>query len=152
MALVKFNPMRDLLNFEREVSRIINNFERTFENGSSLPEEFENAVWSPLSDIYEDKDNFKIKLDLPGMKKEDVKINMENNMLSISGERKQEKETDNSKYHRVERVYGKFYRSFTLPEFIEHEKIDAEFKDGQLTVTIPKSEKAKPKQLEIKIK
>lgn len=152
MALVKFNPVRDLLNFEREVSRIINNFERSFDSDNSLPQEFENAIWSPLSDISEDKDNFKIRLDLPGMKKEDVKINMENNMLSISGERKQEKESDNSKYHRVERVYGKFYRSFTLPESIEHEKIDAEFKDGQLTITVPKSEKAKPKQLEIKIK
>ncbi|HZW39510.1 MAG TPA: Hsp20/alpha crystallin family protein [Ignavibacteriaceae bacterium] len=152
MALVKFNPVRDLLNFEREVSRIINNFERSFDSDNSLPQEFENAIWSPLSDISEDKDTFKIRLDLPGMKKEDVKINMENNMLSISGERKQEKESDNSKYHRVERVYGKFYRSFTLPESIEHEKIDAEFKDGQLTIIVPKSEKAKPKQLEIKIK
>jgi HSP20 family protein len=114
--------------------------------------EYENAVWAPLTDISEDEDNFVLKLDLPGIKKENVKINYENGQLSISGERKHESEKKNAKFHRVERSYGKYFRSFNLPSKIQEDKIDAEFKDGQLTITVPKSEEAKPKQIEVKVK
>jgi HSP20 family protein len=154
MAIVRWNPSRDLMNIEREFNRIFNSFNRRFGFGDSDEEaaEYENAVWSPLTDISEDEDSYKLKLDLPGVKKEDVKINYENGQLSISGERKQETEKKNSKYHRVERSYGKYFRSFNLPSKIQEDKIDAEFKDGQLTITVPKSEEVKPKQIEVKVK
>ncbi len=152
MTLVRFNPMRDMLNFEREISRLFN----SFENKVGFPkkevdEELENAVWSPLTDITEDKDNFFLKLDLPGVAKEDVKISFNNGQLCVSGERKQEKEEKETTYHRVERIYGKYYRSFTLPKEIKLNEITADFKNGQLSVTIPKAEEIKPKELEIKV-
>jgi len=153
MAIVKWNPAKELLNVEREFNRFFNTFGRHFGISSGeIDEEFENAVWMPLTDIIEDKDNYVLKLDLPGISKNDVKISYSDGQLMISGERKQEKESKDSKYHRVERSYGKYYRSFTLPQKIQEDKIDAEFKDGQLTITVPKSEKAKPKELDIKIK
>jgi len=153
MAIVKWNPAKELLNVEREFNRFFNTFGRHFGISSSeIDEEFENAVWMPLTDIIEGKDNYVLKLDLPGVSKNDVKISYSDGQLMISGERKQEKESKDSKYHRVERSYGKYYRSFTLPQKIQEDKIDAEFKDGQLTITVPKSEEAKPKELDIKIK
>jgi len=153
MAIVKWNPAKELLNVEREFNRFFNTFGRHFGISSGeIEEEFENAVWMPLTDIIEGKDNYVLKLDLPGVSKNDVKISYSDGQLMISGERKQEKESKDSKYHRVERSYGKYYRSFTLPQKIQEDKIDAEFKDGQLTITVPKSEEAKPKELDIKIK
>ncbi|HSD64093.1 MAG TPA: Hsp20/alpha crystallin family protein [Ignavibacteriaceae bacterium] len=154
MAIVRWDPSRDLLNIEREFNRMFQSFNNRFGFGDSDNDvmEYENAMWTPLTDISEDDNNFTLKLDLPGVKKEDVKINYENGQLSISGERKQEHEKKNSKYHRVERSYGRYFRSFNLPSKIQEDKIDAEFKDGQLTITVPKSEDAKPKQIEVKIK
>lgn len=114
-------------------------------------QEYDNAVWMPLTDIYEDKDNYRIKADLPGIKKNAVKISYSIGELSISGERLQESETKEAKCHRVERTFGKYYRSFTLPKEIKEDKIRAEFKDGQLTVTIPKTDEVKPKEIEISV-
>lgn len=153
MALIRWNPERELLNIEKEFNKMFNLLGNRFVNKESNDENGYNvAEWSPLTDIYEDDDNFKLKVDLPGVKKEDVKISYADGQISISGERKQENESKNSKYHRVERTYGKYYRSFTLPTKILEDKIEAEFKDGQLVINIPKSEEAKPKQLEIKVK
>ncbi len=152
MTLVKWNPAKELLNFEREFNKIFNTFGSRFGlTGSETNEEYENAVWMPLTDIIEDEDNFVLRLDLPGVNKDDVKISYADGQLSISGERKQEKESKDSRYHRVERTYGKYFRSFTLPSKIKEDKIDAKFKDGQLTITVPKAEEAKPKQIEIKV-
>lgn len=152
MALIRWNPEKELLNIEKEFSRMFNLFGNRFGLSKTDEDEYGTAEWSPLTDIYEDEENYKLKVDLPGIKKEDVKISFSDGQLSISGERKQENENKNSKYHRIERTFGKYYRSFSLPQKIVEEKIDAEFKDGQLIVNIPKSEEAKPKQLEIKIK
>ena len=153
MALVRFNPVRDLLDVEREFSRMFRSFENRFKVSKSVDSEngYENAVWMPLTDIFEDKDNYKIKADLPGMNKDDVKISFTDGQLSISGERSQEKEAKDSKCHRVERTYGKLYRSFNLPKEIKADEIKAEFKDGQLTITIPKAEEVKPKEIDIKV-
>jgi HSP20 family protein len=153
MAIVRFNPVRDLLNVEREFNRMFKSMEDRFGlfKKEEYDEEFDNAVWMPLTDIYEDTDNYKIKADLPGAKKEDVKISFSDGKLSISGERSQEQETKDAKCHRIERTFGKYYRSFTLPQEIKEDKIKAEFKDGQLTVTIPKAEEVKPKEIEIKV-
>lgn len=147
----------ELLNVEREFNRMFHNLSDRFGfgNGDEIEREFESAVWSPLSDVYsdvyEDKDNYVLKLDLPGIKKEDVKISFVDGQLNISGERKQEKESKDGTYHRVERNYGKYFRTFTLPSKIKQDSINAEFKDGQLTITVPKSEEAKPKEIAIKV-
>ncbi len=150
MTLVKFNPMRDLLDVEREFNRLFNVFRGRFDTDETTSE-LENAVWMPLADICEDNDHFKLKLDVPGVSKDDIKISYSDGKLNISGERRQESESENSKYHRVERVYGKFYRSFTLPQKIREDKIEAEFKNGQLIVNVPKSEEAKPREISIKV-
>ncbi|HMN23048.1 MAG TPA: Hsp20/alpha crystallin family protein [Ignavibacteriaceae bacterium] len=154
MTLVRFNPNRDLIDFEREFNKMFNSFENRFgiSKSKDVDTEYENAVWAPLTDIYEDNDKFSLKVDLPGIKKEDVKISFTNGKLNISGERVQESESKDAKCHRIEKSYGKYFRSFNLPELIQSEKINAEFADGQLTITIPKAEEAKPKEIEIKVK
>lgn len=149
MTLVRFNPTRELLNVEREFNKLWNSFSNRF--GKEENNEYDNAVWSPLTDISEDKDNFYLHADLPGVTKDNLKLNFVDGKLTISGERSQEKEEQGKTFHRVERSFGKYYRSFTLPEKIIADKISAEFKDGQLTVKIPKAEEAKPKELQIKI-
>lgn len=107
--------------------------------------------WSPSADIAEDDKQYSITLELPSVAREDVKVTLENGVLTIHGERKFEKEVKEKKYHRIERAYGSFHRSFTLPDDAEAKKIDAQVKEGVLTVTIPKSEEAKPKSIEVKV-
>ncbi len=154
MTLIKYNPGRDLLEFEREFNKMFNSFGDRFglTKSKETDAEYENAVWMPLTDIYEDKDKFTLKIDLPGIKKEDVKISYTNGNLNISGERVQESENKDAKCHRMEKSYGKYFRSFSLPELIQADKINAEFNNGQLTITVPKAEEAKPKEIEIKVK
>lgn len=152
MAIVRWNPSRELLNVEREFNRFFNSIGNRFFLKDSDNDEYENAVWTPLTDISETDDNYLLKVDLPGIKKEDVKISFNDGKLTISGERKQETEEKDSKYHRVERSYGKYFRSFSLPQKIKEDKIDAEFKDGQLKITVPKAEEAKPREIEVKVK
>lgn len=152
MALVKWNPAKELLNIEREFNRMFNSLSSRFGFGENGDDELENAVWMPLTDIIEEDDKYVLHLDLPGISKKDVKISYSNGQLTISGERKQEKEKKGATYHRVERTYGKYYRSFNLPDKIKEDKIEAEFKDGALTITIPKAEEAKPKEIEVKVK
>ena len=109
------------------------------------------AEWSPLVDITEDEKEYLIKAEVPEIKKEDIKLLVQDNVLTISGERKSEKEEKGKKYHRVERTFGSFMRSFTLPEDADGSKVAAEYKDGMLNVRLPKSEKAKPKSIEVKV-
>ena len=109
------------------------------------------AQWSPLVDITEDEKEYIVKAEIPEMKKEDIKINVHDDVLAITGERQYEKEEKGKKYHKVERAYGSFMRRFTLPEDADGSKVSAEYKDGILNVHLPKSEKAKPKAIEIKV-
>ena len=109
------------------------------------------SSWSPAVDIIEDEKEFLVKVSLPDVKKEDAHVSVENGVLVISGERKFEKEEKNKRYHRTERSYGSFTRSFSLPEGADPAKVRAEFKDGLLRVHMPKSETAKPKQIEVKV-
>jgi HSP20 family protein len=130
-------------------------FNRLFEGWNTLPfgeEAFPLTRWTPACDVYETDKEIVVKAELPGLKKENVYVNLENNVLTIHGERKFEEETRKEDYHRVERAYGEFMRSFTLPAFVDIAKIGAEFKDGILMLTLPKREGAKPKQIEVKIK
>jgi HSP20 family protein len=110
------------------------------------------TTWVPACDIYETEKEIVVKAELPGLKKEDVFVTIENNVLMIKGERRFAEEIKRENFHRVERTYGEFLRSFTLPTFIDAAKILAEFKDGVLMVTLPKREEAKPKQIEVKVK
>ena len=152
MALVRWNPARELLDVDREFKRMFNSLENRFGFGKENDnEEYESAVWMPLTDIAENKDSYTLKLDLPGVDKKDVKISYSNGELQISGERKEEKEEKDSKYHRVERSFGKYFRSFKLPEKIKDDQINAEFKNGSLNILIPKAEEVKPKEIDIKV-
>ena len=108
------------------------------------------AKFRPLVDVYEKEDAFHIKAELAGVKPEDVKIEIHNNVLTVSGERNLEKEDEKNGYRRVERRYGSFDRSFSLPETVESEKIDADFKDGVLTVILPKRAESQPREIEVK--
>jgi HSP20 family protein len=118
-----------------------------------LPEEsWSITTWTPSCDIYETDNEIVVKAELPEVKKENIYVGLENNMLTIRGERKFEEETKKENYHRVERSYGEFMRSFMLPSFADPNKINAEYKDGVLRVTIAKREETKPKQVEVKVK
>jgi HSP20 family protein len=131
-------------------NRLSNFFGRTPARlGDTKEESMTVAEWAPLVDITEDEKEYIIKTELPEVKKEDVKVAVENGLLTIVGERKFEKE-ENKKYHRIERAYGRFVRSFIVPDYVEADKVSAEFKDGVLKVHLPKSEKTKPKQIEVK--
>jgi HSP20 family protein len=110
------------------------------------------TAWTPPCDIYETEKELVLKMELPEMKKEDVHVMLENNVLSVRGERKFEEKVNRENYHRFERNYGEFLRSFTLPAFVEGNKILAAFMDGLLTVTLPKNTAAIPKQIEVKVK
>jgi HSP20 family protein len=107
--------------------------------------------WTPACDIFETDKELVLKFELPEVKKENVKVTMENNVLTLRGERKFEEETNRENYHRVERRYGEFMRSFSVPMFVDATKIMAEFKDGLLTVTLPKREEARAKQIQVKV-
>jgi len=153
MTLTRWNPTREILGMEKEFSKFFDSFNNRFGLKTSIDDdEFMNAVWSPLTDVVENEEKYSLRLDLPGVKKEDVKIKFVNGQLSISGERHSESEKKDSTYHHIERAFGKYYRAFNLPEKIVEDKISADFKDGILSVTIPKAEEAKPKQIEVKIK
>ena len=110
------------------------------------------ATWMPACDIYENNNEIVVKVELPEVKREDVRVSIENNILTIHGERKLSEETKKENYHRVERNYGEFTRSFTLPGFVDTNKVNAEFKDGILRVTLAKREEAKPKYVEVNVK
>ena len=109
------------------------------------------AQWSPVVDITEDDKEYHIKAELPELRKEDVKVAVDHGVLTISGERKFEKEETGRKYHRIERSYGSFARSFSVPDDADDARVSAEFKDGLLTVLLTKNEKARPKSMEVKV-
>jgi len=154
MSLIRWNPTRDLASFpsdiftvQREMNRMFDSFFRGADEPSLL-----SSSWIPAVDVAEEDNEYVVKLELPGVNKDDVKITVESNTLTIRGEKKSEKESKEKNYHRMERSYGSFQRSFTLPTSVKNDKIDAEYKDGILSITLPKAEEAKPKQIEVKVK
>jgi HSP20 family protein len=146
-TLTRWEPLRDMEEFQNRLSTLLG---RPLRRGNGR-EEITLPEWTPLADITENDREYLIKAELPEMKKEDVKVTVENGVLTISGERKFEKEEKKKKYHRVERGYGTFMRSFTLPDDAEAGKIKADFKNGLLTVHLPRTEHAKPKQIEVNV-
>jgi len=156
MSLIRWNPTHeidrwpsDFFGIQREINRVFDNFVR---GGVQADENFQMSYWTPAVDIAEQENDYVVKMELPGVNKDDVKISLESNILTIKGEKKQEKEEKNKNVHRLERTYGSFQRSFTLPTTVKSDTIDAFFKEGVLTISLPKAEEAKPKQIEVKVK
>ena len=147
MALVRWSPIRNAFTINSELDRLFDNFlsERA---GSS--DDLSDGL--PAIDVEETEQEFVVTAEIPGMNKKDIKISFENNYLSLSGEKKAEKEAKEANFYRRERSYGKFSRSIPVPVGVMLDKIEAVYDQGVLTVKIPKTEEAKPKQIEIKVK
>ncbi len=145
-----WSPFGDVWDLQDEVNRLF----RSFGGGMARRNEegTENALWAPSVDIAEDKEAVKITAELPGMRQGDVKINVENGVLTLRGERKFSDETKKENYCRIERSYGAFSRSFSLPPTVEPDRIKATMKDGLLEILVPKKEEAKPKEIQIEVK
>jgi len=147
MTLVRWDPFRELESMSDRLNRV---FARPTLSTSGR-EALTVADWMPTVDISETDSEYLIKAELPEVKKEDVKVTVENGVLTLQGERRQEKEEKGKKYHRVERSYGSFVRSFTLPESVDESAVKAEYKDGMLNLHLPKTEKVKPKSIDVKV-
>lgn len=148
-SVTRWDPFRELDDLQNRLSTLFGR--APVRKEGEKQEALRVAEWAPLVDIIEDEKEYTIKAELPDVKREEVKISVQNDVLSITGERKYEKEEKNKKYHRVERAYGSFSRSFTVPEDADADGVSAEFKDGLLQVHLPKSEKVKPKTIEVKV-
>ena len=146
--LTRWDPFREMDDLQKRLNSIFGLSPARQINGK---EEMTVAQWLPLVDITEDEKEYLIKAELPEVRKEDVKVTVENGVLTISGERKLEKEEKDKRYHRIERAYGSFTRSFQVPDDADEAKVGAEFKDGVLVVRLAKSEKARPKSIEVKV-
>lgn len=153
MSLIRWNPTRDLASFpsgmftlQKEMNKMFDSFFSGVDEPSLL-----NGTWVPAVDVAEEHDAYVVNMEIPGVNKDDVKITLESNILTIRGEKKAENEVKERNYRRTERSYGSFQRSFTLPMTVKNDRIDAIYKDGILTVTLPKAEEAKPKQIEVKV-
>jgi HSP20 family protein len=147
--LTRWDPFKEFDELQNRLSTLFGRAAARRQDGGN--EAMTVAEWSPLVDITEDDKEYLIKAELPEVRKEDVKVTVENGVLTITGERKFEKEEKGKKYHRVERAYGNFVRSFALPDDADANKVNAEFKDGVLKVHVTKSEIARPKQIEVKV-
>jgi HSP20 family protein len=147
MNIVRYDPFRELRSLQDEMNRL---FSSSFSRGGTNDEQMWSGSWTPSVDISENKEQIVLEAELPGMKPEDVEISIENNVLTLRGERKFEKKEDNENLHRVERSYGVFTRSFTLPLTVNAENATAEFENGVLRLTLAKKEEAKPRRIEIK--
>ena len=148
MAIVRWQPFSTLAA-EREFDRLFRDSFTTF--GGEREAEPSTRPWAPAVDIYETENSIVLKAELPGIDPKDVEVRVEDNTLYLKGERKFEKETKDENYHRVERSYGSFARSFSLPNSIDADKVVAEYKDGVLNLTLPKREEAKPKTIRINV-
>ena len=145
MAVVRWDPFRDLNLLQDRMNRLFDDAGR----GWRADEPAATTTWSPAVDIFETEGEIIVKAELPGMERKDITLHLENNVLSLRGERKFEKETKDENYHRIERSYGAFSRSFSIPATVDEENIRAEYKDGVLNIVLPKKEQARPKQIKI---
>ena len=147
MAIVRFEPYCGTSSAQNQFDRFLREaFSPVFGAG-----EASTRTWAPPVDIYENGDNLVLKAELPGINPDDVEIRVEDNTLYLKGERKFEKEVKEQNYHRVERSYGTFTRTFSLPNSVDADKVAANYKDGVLTLTMPKKEEAKPKTIKIEV-
>jgi HSP20 family protein len=156
MSLVRWNAARDLpafpsdlLTMQREINRVFSNF---FREGTRGDEAIMPSAWMPVADLVEEDDAYVVRMEIPGVAKEDVQITIQGGVLAVRGEKKKEKEICGSQYHRMERSYGSFTRSFAFPSAVKTDAIDAAYKDGILQVTLPRADDAPRKQIEVKVR
>ncbi len=147
MAIVKYNPFRELRAMQEQMNRLLD-LAWNREPGEELRE----GIWQPPVDIFEDAESLIIKAELPGIEQKDIDVRIEDNTLTLRGERKQDQEVKKENYHRIERYYGSFQRSFSLPATIDQEKVKATCDKGVLTIILPKKEEIKPKQISVEVK
>jgi len=145
MELIRWEPFRNFGNLHSVFNDL---FDGSFDRS---PAQLRTSKWYPAVDVLEGKDTYLIRAELPGMKKEDIKVEIHDGMLVLSGERQSEKPAEGVEYRHVERVAAKFWRSFSLPETVKQDGIEASYKDGVLEVRVPKAEEAKPRQIEISV-
>ena len=147
MAIVRYNPFRDLRTIQEQMNRLLD-LAWNRETG----EELKDGIWQPPVDIYEDANTVTIKAELPDVEQKDVEVKIEDNTLILRGERKLDQSVRKENYHRIERYYGSFQRSFALPQTIDQKKVKASCDKGVLTITLPKKEETRPKQIHVEIK
>ena len=146
MNLVKWNPWREMETFSDRVNRL---FSGSFFPTVWVSEESGLRDWRPVVDVFDHDEKVVIKAELPGVDKKDIHVDVKDGILTLRGERSYENELKEENYHRKERAFGKFHRSFALPEGLDPDKIEADYKDGVLKVEIPKSEEKKPKEITV---
>ncbi len=147
MAIVRWmDPFRDVMGIQDRMNRL---FEEILTRGRGREEGLEAGAWMPAVDIYETEDDVVVKAELPGVKKDEVGVEVKGGVLTLRGERKHAKEVKEENYHRIERSYGTFLRSFTLPTTVEEDKVTAKLAEGVLEIRLPKKAEAKPKQIRI---
>ena len=146
MAVIKWDPFRDLNMLQDRMNRLFEDAGRGIRRSE---EPASTTIWSPSVDIYETEGEIVVQAELPGMDRKDISLHLENNVLTIRGDRQFKKETKEDNYHRIERSYGAFSRSFSIPTTVDEDKIRADYKDGVLNIALPKKEQAKPKQIQI---
>lgn len=145
MNIVKYDPFRELRSLQDDMTRLFTGVMPASYDREAMT----HGAWAPRVDIYEDKDRLILEAELPGMKRDDFEISVENNVITLSGERKFEKKTEGDNYHRVERSYGSFTRSFTLPQTVTADDATADFENGVLRVSLPKREETKARRIEV---
>lgn len=146
-SLIRFAHNPEVRRMQREFDRLFDNF---FPTRPEHSEDMETAVWTPRVDLSENDEAYFVHLDVPGMTKDDFKINFHEGVLSVSGERKEEKTDENRSFVRIERNFGCFYRSFNLPKLVKIDKVSASYDNGVLNISVPKAEESKPRRIEIK--
>jgi HSP20 family protein len=144
MGVLKWDPFRDLNILQDRMNRLFDDAGRGWREEPAA-----TTTWSPAVDIFETEGEIVVKAELPGMERKDITLNLENNVLTLRGERRFEKETREENYHRIERAYGGFSRAFSIPAIVDEDKIRADYQDGVLKIALPKKEQAKPKQIKI---
>lgn len=148
MSLVRWRPMREIARIREEMDRLFDEF---FTGWPERRRSVLEGEWAPSVDVAETEEDVVVTAELPGVKQSDVEITVLNDVLTLKGEKKEEKEIKKENYHRIERSYGSFQRSISLPTGVQADKAKATYKDGVLTITIPKAEEAKPKSIKINV-
>ena len=148
MALIRWDPFREMSSLQERMNRLMSDYRTRSPFGE---EEMAQGAWIPAVDIYETKESIVLNVELPGVTKDDISLEVKDSTLTIRGEKKLEKDVKEENFHRMERTYGSFTRAFTLPSTVQQDKVKAKFRDGILEIRLPKAEEAKPKQIKVDV-
>ena len=148
MGLIRWDPFREMSSLQERMNRLMADFRTRSPFGE---EEMAQGAWIPAVDIYETKESIVLNVELPGVTKEDISLEVKDSTLTIKGEKKLEKDVKEENFHRMERTYGSFTRAFTLPSTVQQDRVKAKFRDGILEIMIAKAEEAKPKQIKVDV-